>query len=367
MTPKTAIIIGFGGIGGAWLRALKRHPDWQCVGIVDVQTELLEHVIENGDELYGFSEAYLSIEEAVQYGNKPDLAIVATPINTHHSLVREVMELDVHVICEKNMAGSVTQGRQMVQAALDKPHLCTAVDTQYRYGIGPWTAKNFLQEDPCPIGKLGLIRWYSQDYRGEKRWGWRRHLQDLYLEDMAVHWFDTIRYVTGMEVVQVKADAFMPRYSEWHGSSTLMANLALAHPDDFNHRHEWVWCQFYGDWQAGGPTSDFVVFHGSKGQARRNDPWGLELRLYTDPNDSRKFEEDGYLPVPDVENLGTNFTGQEIILEMVSRGIDSGGKEQPGTHFAEAFKSFAVTMACRESSFTGKAVHPPKYWADLPI
>ncbi|MHA1732535.1 MAG: Gfo/Idh/MocA family protein [Promethearchaeota archaeon] len=367
MGKKTAIIIGFGGIGGAWLRAIKKHPDWECVGIVDVQTELLEHVIEEGEKLYGFDEAYLSIEEAVQYGNKPDLAVVATPIYTHHSLVREVMDLDINVICEKNMASAVFQGKQMVQAALDKPHLCTAVDTQYRYGMGPWTMRNFFMEDPCPIGTLGQIRWYSQDYRGEKRWGWRRWLQDIYLEDMSVHWFDTMRYVTGMDVVQVKADVFMPRYSEWHGSSTVYANIALAHPDDYNHRHNWVWCHFYGDWQARGPTSDLVVFYGSHGQMRRNDPWGLELKLYTDMNDTRKFEEDGYLPVADVENLGTNFTGQEIILEMMKRGIDSGGKQQPGTHFAEAFKSFSVAMACSESSRTGKTVWVPDYWKDMDI
>jgi hypothetical protein len=33
----------------------------------------------------------------------------------------------------------------------------------------------------------------------------------------------------------------------------------------------------------------------------------------------------------------------------------------------EAFKSFAVTMACLESSRTGRSVWVPAYWKDMPL
>jgi predicted dehydrogenase len=359
MKKKTAVIIGLGGIGRSWLREIRKHPDWECIGIVDTDTELLENLKSFGiDEEQG----YISIEDAVKYGEKPDLAIIGTPIYTHHSLTRECMDLDINVICEKNMASTIYQAKQMVQAAMDKPYLCTAVGTQYRYGISQWTAKQFLEKDN-QIGEIGMINWYSADYRGEKRWGWRRWLQDIYLEDMSVHWFDTLRYITGMDIVQVKADAFMPRYSDWHGSSEVYANLALAKKEDYHDRHKWVWAQLYGGWQRRGPTENRFEIFGSKGQFRITDQWGLELKLYTDPNNTTKFEEDGYLPQPDVENLGTNYTGQGIILEMMKRGIDSGGKIQPGTNFKEAFKSFAVSVAASESSRYGKTVWVPDYWA----
>lgn len=197
MVKKTAIIIGLGEIGRSWLRELRRHPEWECIGIVDTDTELLENLKSFGiDEENG----YISIEDAVKYGEKPDLAIIGTPIYTHHSLARECMDLDINVICEKNMASTIYQAKQMVQAAMDKPYLCTALGTQYRYETPQWNAKKFLQEEN-QIGELGMISWYSADYRGEKRWGWRRWLQDIYLEDMAVHWFDTLRYITGMDIV----------------------------------------------------------------------------------------------------------------------------------------------------------------------
>ena len=79
------------------------------------------------------------------------------------------------------------------------------------------------------------------------------------------------------------------------------------------------------------------------------------------------FEEDAYLAMDagPMEGLDVPHTGQAMILEQMSRGIDSGGEIQPGTNYKEAFKSFAVSVACKESSFTGKAIWVPDYWKNL--
>ncbi len=368
-TKKTAVVIGFGGMGSHWGRSIQKHPDWELIGAIDTDTELLDNIEIITKGVLDEDSIALSIEEFVEFVDKPDLAVVATPIYTHHSIVREVMDLGVNVMCEKNMASTIYQGRQMVQKALDNPEILTGLGTQRRYGTQAWTAKKFfLQQDEeakdVSIGKLGMIKWDDNDYRGEKRWGWRRWLQEIYLEDMSVHWFDTMRYVTGMDIIQVKADTFMPRYSDWHGSSEVFVQMALAKPEDYNHRHEWVWCQFYGGWQRRGPTGQAVTFYGSDGQAIFS-PWGMQCKLYVDPNDTRKFEEDGYFPQGDIENLGTTYVDHGIMLEQYSRGIDD-GETECGTNFKEAFKSFAVSMACIESSRTGETVWVPKYWADIP-
>ncbi|MHA1791301.1 MAG: Gfo/Idh/MocA family protein [Promethearchaeota archaeon] len=366
---KTVVLIGFGGIAHSWLRNIRMHDDWELIGIVDTNTELLENVEKMVKEL-DEDQAYISIEDAVEYGEKPDLAIVCTPIPTHSGLVKEVMELGINVICEKNMASSLPQAKQMVQYAIDHPELCTAVGTQYRYMQRYWIARQFFHQQEMPIGKLGMILWEDFGYRGERRWSWRRFLQEIYLEDMSVHWFDLLRYITGMDIVQVKADTFMPRYSPWHGSSTVFATLALAKPEDYNDRHEWVWCHFAGDWQRGpiqNESSTRQEFYGKKGFAKISE-FGVEYKLYkTYDRATNDFEEDAYigLDAGSIEGLESKYTGQGIILEQMSRGIDSGGEIQPGTNFKEAFKSFAVSAACKESSFTGNAVWVPSYWKNL--
>ncbi|NMC07417.1 MAG: Gfo/Idh/MocA family oxidoreductase [Candidatus Lokiarchaeota archaeon] len=363
MAKKKVVIIGFGGHARSWLHSIKGHPDFELVGIIDVDTEMLENIGQLGPDLKNVA-TDTAIEDYVKFNEKPDLAIIATPIFTHHSLVREVLKLGINVICEKNLASTLQQGRQMVQAALDHPELCTATGFQNRFNPGFWSAKQYLAQEEPSIGELGFIKWQDFGYRGESRWGWRRHLAEIYPEDQCPHWFDVIRWITGMDIVQVKADTFMPRYSEWHGASTICANLALAKPGEYRHRHNWVWAQLFGDWQLGGPPHSSFEFFGKKGQFSVAG-LGLDIKVYPDMSNRTKFEEDGYLPVDAGPIRGTKYTGQQVILEQMSRGIDSKGKIQPDTNFVEAYKSFAVSMCAIESSHAGKAVWVPDTWADF--
>jgi predicted dehydrogenase len=362
---KKVVIVGLGGHARAsWFNAVKKHPDFELIGIVDTDTELLE----NAPNVAGIPEdqAYISIEDAIQYGQKPDLAIVATPIYTHHILVNDCIENGINVICEKNMASTIHQGRQMVQMAIDHPKICTAVGNQYRFFKKYWTAHKYLHSEENEIGKLNFVRAHESFNWGGIREGWRRWLSDLNLEDQAVHFFDLIRFISGLDIVQVKADVFIPNFSCWQGSSTTLANLALAKPENYKHRRQWVWGEYYSDWQRRGPADFLWEFSGDKGRFVVDENWGLKTWLYQD-KEGFKWEEDGYPLVHDVADMGTDYDGQMIILEQMSRGIDSQGKNQPLTNFREAFKSFAVTMACLESSRTGQSIWVPDYWKDLDL
>ena len=288
-SKKTIMIIGLGGQGHSWMHNIKKHPDYDLIGFVDTDMEMLSHAKDMG---FPEENAYPSIEDACKYGEKPDVVVIATPINTHHSIARECMELGINTICEKNMASTIPMGKQMVQMAMDHPELCTALGTQYRFESQNWTAKCYLQGPDNQIGKLGSISWQSIGYRGDKRWGWKRFLQEVYTEDMSVHYFDLLRYTTGMDIVQIKADTFMPCYSGWHGSSSIFATLALAKKEEWYNRHNWVWVTFVGDWQRRGPTHEDFEFFGATGQMKMNGPFGLALKLYKNTDDWTKFEEE---------------------------------------------------------------------------
>ncbi|MHA1368797.1 MAG: Gfo/Idh/MocA family protein [Promethearchaeota archaeon] len=363
---KSCIIVGFGSHArNSWYHAIKGHPDWKLIGIVDTDTELLDNVSTLAPELDD-DMAYISIEDAIRYGNKPDLVIIATPIYTHHVLVKDAIDNDINVICEKNMASNINQGRQIVQMALDHPKLSTAMGHQYRFFTRNWIAHKYLNSEDNEIGKLSFIRAHECFNFGEYRRGWRRWLQDLNLEDQAIHFFDLIRYISGMDIIQVKADVFIRNFSDWQGSSTTLANLALATPENYKHRRQWVWCEYYSDWQRRGPPEFLWEFSGDRGRFIIDENWGLKLWLYKDEQ-GFKWEEECYLAVDAGPVRETPYVGQQVILEQMSKSIDSGGKIQPDTNFIDAFKSFAVTMAAIESSRTGKAVFVPKYWEDMNI
>ncbi|MBD3351791.1 MAG: hypothetical protein GF364_09930 [Candidatus Lokiarchaeota archaeon] len=363
---KSVVIVGYGTQGRTWHKTIKMHDNFEVIGIVDTNTEMLANLEIVTDHEIDEDMGFTSIEEFVQFAEKPDLAVNATPNYAHHGIVQEIMDLGINVICEKNMAGNLVQGKQMVQAALDHPELCTAMGTQYRYFNSSWTMKCFMDECTGPdtdIGELAFIDWEDYGYRGEKRWGWRRFLEDIYLDDVGAHTLDTLRYITGMEFTQIQATNFIMKGKGdgWYGSTTSMANMGLAKPEDFHDRHKWVWVRFIGDWGRKGPTNSKQEYAFTKGRAKVS-MWGVETFLCTDPIDSRKVEEDGYLPRHDVEGLDSGMNGQLVILEQMSKGIDSGGEKQPQTNFCEGFKSFAATQAFKESSYTGKAVWVPDYW-----
>ncbi len=373
MGKKTAIIVGLGGHArSSWMRSLQKHPDWELVGVVDTNTELLENVEDITKGQVTEDNAFMKIQEAVQdLDPLPDLAIIATPIYTHHVLVNEAMEAGMNVICEKNMASTIYQGKQMVQLALDHPELCTAMGTQRRYNTEHWTARKFFMEDDCEIGTLNFIQWNDAFNWGNSsyRTGWRQWLQELFAEDQMIHWFDLLRWITGLDIVQVSADTFVPAGIDWQGSSTVLANLALAKPEDFHNRHNWVWCRFYGDWKRMGPrdlNTDLKEFSGTKGRAKLTSGF-LETWIYEEEGRGSKWEEDGVLPQQDICDLGTTYSGQLIILEQMKRGIDSKGETQPDNNFLDVYKSFAAVMAAIESSRTGKSMYVPDYWKNLGI
>jgi predicted dehydrogenase len=368
MAKKSIMIVGFGQHArGSWLRSIKNHPDWQLTGIVDTDTELLSHI---GEMKLGIEEdqVYCKLDEVWRFADKPDAMVIATPINTHHVLVKDALDHGVNVICEKNMASTIYQGKQMLQAALDHPNLGTALGVQRRYSSQIWTLKNYLADPNKEIGDINLIQWNDAFNWGLYREGWRQFLTELFAEDQMIHWFDLLRYTTGMDIVQVYMDSFIPWGINWQGSSTVFANLALAKPENYGDRHKWVWCRFYGDWQRKGPRDAHTETReicGTKGKLIMEGPW-IKTYLYTDET-GNKWEEDGVMAMDNILNLGTKFEGQGIILEQMKRCIDSNGEKQPDNNFRDVFKSFAAVMAAIDSSRTGQAKFVPAYWNGFKI
>ncbi len=364
---KSVIIVGFGvHAQTSWIKSISKLSDWKLSGIIDTDTDLLLNIPNMNTGLTS-DQIYTRIDEFVKHNQKPDLAIIATPIPTHHVLVKEAMDLGINVICEKNMASTIYQGHQMLQLALDNPKLSTGMGFHRRYNIQNWTAKKYLQENNdnnLGIGKLSFIDWADAFSWGWYREGWRKFLQELYAEDQMVHWFDLMRFISGMDIVQVKADCFLYNWSSWQGSATVLSSLALAKPEDYANRHKWVWARFYGDWQRKGPSLYNYEFFGNKGRFKIKGGEGLEVLIYKDLA-GIQWEKFDYPPQKNIENMGTEFEGQGIILEQMKRSIDSGGTLQPQTNFRDSFKSFAATQAAIDSSRQGTSIYVPDYWKGM--
>ena len=106
------LVVGSGGHAlNHWRSQVYIHEDFEVSGVVDVDTELLNHVA----KLWGIEEdaTATTIDQAMETGIKADVALICTPINTHHGLSIEAMRNGLHVICEKNMSHSMQAGLEM--------------------------------------------------------------------------------------------------------------------------------------------------------------------------------------------------------------------------------------------------------------
>ncbi len=367
--PKRAIIVGIGGHAHIWKKALDQHPEWILGAIVDTDTDKLEHA----PQMWGIkeTEAFTSMEEAIEYGEGPyDMVIIETPTFSHHVLAMEALELGLNVICEKNMACTIEQARDMVKTAQKHPHLATCLGTQTRYFPHNWSLKKHYLNNKEEFGRITSINMSYLYNWGKTRQGWRRWLRDLFLEDMAPHHLDLMRYLTDMDIVEVKGAAnFRPSFSYFKGSSTTFSIFALATPKNYYNPDEWIYATYRGDWQKKGRLYHQIDFNCEGGELNlheENRKKVLTSTKFEDP-EGFKYHAESVEITKDIEHNSKNYASELYILEEMSLAIDSKGKNQPQTNFCDSIKSFAVSRAIVDSYKMRSAQFVPDYWKNLGI
>ncbi len=164
----------------------------------------------NADELsafarrWGWQNTTTDWREAAT-GAEIDLVDLVTPNNIHAEHAIAALEAGKHVACEKPLAGSIDDARQMVEAAA-KAKGQTFV--WYNYRRCPAVA---LAHQMCQEGRLGQIYQirgcYLQDWGGPDTPLLWRFQGDVAgsgaLGDLCAHSIDVARFITGDEVAEV--------------------------------------------------------------------------------------------------------------------------------------------------------------------
>jgi predicted dehydrogenase len=114
-------------MGRHHIRGYRTHPNAEVVAVSDLDEERLQ---QRGDE-YGVPTRYLSGEEMLQVEDL-DVVSIATPNKFHMPLTIAALEAGCHVLCEKPMALSADQARQMLAAA-EKASKRLMINFSYRF------------------------------------------------------------------------------------------------------------------------------------------------------------------------------------------------------------------------------------------
>jgi predicted dehydrogenase len=144
---------------------------------------------------------------AVAASKDIDLVDIGTPNNLHLPMAKAALAAGKHVACEKPLAGTLADARQMAHLAA-KAGAGTKTFVWYNYRRCPAVA---LAYKLVRAGKIGPIRhvraFYLQDWAGpDVPLAWRfdrRQAGSGALGDLAAHVVDMTRFVTGQEITAV--------------------------------------------------------------------------------------------------------------------------------------------------------------------
>lgn len=198
-----AAIVGTGFIGPAHLEALRRIPNIEVIGLVEVTQELADEKA----ALLGIPKAY-TFEEMLK---DSDIHVVhiCTPNFLHYPQTKAVLEAGKHVICEKPLAVKIDEAEELVALAAEKG-LVNAVHFNLRYY--PMVRQMKTMREKGELGEVySIMGSYLQDWLFLKTdYNWRlepdKSGDSRAIADIGSHLLDITEYVTGLKITEVLAD-----------------------------------------------------------------------------------------------------------------------------------------------------------------
>ncbi len=107
--PIAVVVVGIGHLGKHHLRLAATLPFWRCVGAFDTDTAKLEKLCAE----FGVTPLRSLAETAAVC----EAAIIATPTVTHREVAGIFLEEGKHVLVEKPLAATISEGEELVRLA----------------------------------------------------------------------------------------------------------------------------------------------------------------------------------------------------------------------------------------------------------
>ncbi|MBW7922945.1 MAG: Gfo/Idh/MocA family oxidoreductase [Rubellimicrobium sp.] len=203
-----AAVIGTGFIGSVHVGALRR------LG-VEVAGVLGSSPLRGAERATALgTRAYASLDDLLA-DDAVQVVHVTSPNHAHHAQVLAILAAGKHVLCEKPLALTAAQSREMVAAAKAAGRVAAVCHNIRFYPL------NQQARGMVAAGDLGNIRFvtghYHQDWlalRGD--WNWRLETDAggelRSVGDIGTHWADLTSFITGARPVQLMAElaTFIP-------------------------------------------------------------------------------------------------------------------------------------------------------------
>lgn len=229
--------VGLGRWGRDWAKNVVPQLDSvEPVGYVDVDPQALAEVAASGPGMQQM--CFPSLDKAIA-ATDPDAVLVTASLPGHVPAVREALAAGRHVLVEKPFAPSVSEGRELAERAAQQG-LTLMVSQNYRFFPAVRAVRQI-----AATGEWGTPLTITVDFRRgvrkrPERPGGRPPLAEPLLGDMAIHHFDLLRAVTGLDAVEVDCRTWLPEGYGFAGPPAGAALITLQDGLVVSYRGSWI-------------------------------------------------------------------------------------------------------------------------------
>lgn len=326
--------IGIGLIGASsiardtMIPAMRNHPECNVVTVFSSNFERGEsYAAENNIPRLAGSVADLLADADV------DAVYVSTTNELHHQQVLAAAQAGKHVLCEKPLAMSLNQTREMI-AACNEAGVVLATNHHLRMGAGIRKMRDLIADGA--IGKPLSARVFHAVYLPDYLQGWRLNKPSAgagVVLDIVVHDIDTLRFVLNSEPTQVVS---LSQHAGMATDDTVEdGNMAVFRFDDdlIAQVHTAFTVKYAGDG---------IEVHGSEGSLKIDNVLGREP---SGPVVLKNAEGEQRI---ELEQYSLDDKTIRLFIDAVR------GKDGPGATGEDGERSLAAALACLESAKTGR-------------
>ena len=326
------IQVGVGGFGRCWVDVLKASKAAKVVGLVDVSDKALEAACQVG----GYSKAicFKSLEEALAKV-KADAVVSATPPAYHEHDVVTALKAGLHVISEKPMSDSLAACKNMLRTAAKTGRTYT-VSQNYRYSPPMWTVSHLVRSGKLgAVGQVKIDFFMGVDFGG----GFRHEMEYPLVVDMSIHHFDLIRFLTGLDALQVQGAAWNPPWSNYKGDCSSTVLFEMNNKARVLYNASWCTKGQFSDWNANWQIEC------EKGTVTYQNG---EIRVYQVPKLYRVKK------VEIVNHERPPKNAQHYVLDDFIRAVRAG--RRPKTDVYDNIRSIGMVLATVQAMRSGRKV-----------